>query len=90
MDTSHPNLIGGKSNSFATFMARFKEAEHLSNADHCSQKLTSLDSKVTEQLQHLLFRASNLEDLVDQIDRELFDAIKQLIEDLPEEAAKSN
>ena len=71
-------------------MARFMEADGVSHADHSSQKLTSLDSKVTEQLQHLLFRASNLEDLVDQIDRELFDAIKQLIEDLPEDAATSN
>ena len=71
-------------------MARFITADDVSHAEHSPKNLTSLDSKETEQLQHLLFRASNLEDLVDQIDRELFDAIKQLIKDLPEEAAESN
>lgn len=71
-------------------MTPFIEMDEVADADHASQRLTSLDSKVTGQLQHSLSRASNLEDLVDQIDQELFDAIKQLIESSPEEAAKSN
>ncbi len=71
-------------------MARYIDADDVSHAAHSSKKLTLLDSEETEQLQHPLFRASNLEDLVDLVDRKLFDAVKRLIEDLPAEAAKSN
>lgn len=71
-------------------MARFIEADDVSITAHSPQGLTLLDSKETEQLQHPLHRASNLRELIELIDREVIGAVEQLIEDFPEEAAKSN
>ena len=71
-------------------MAPFIEADAVSITAHSPQRLTSLDSKETEQLQQPLHRASNLRELIELIDREVIGAVEQLIEDFPEEAAKSN
>ena len=71
-------------------MDQLEEVDNVSSVEHTPKRFASLDSKETEQLQHPLHRASNLRELIELIDREVIDAVEQLIEDFPEEAAKSN
>ena len=72
----------------AIIMDQLEEVDNVSSVEHTPKRFASLDSKETEQLQHPLCRASNLSELINLIDDEVFYAIEQLIVDSPELAAE--
>jgi hypothetical protein len=73
-------------------MARFEEIDKVSITEAEPHRKSHVvpDATQTQPLQSPLFRASNLGELADLIDQEVLSAVAQLIEDSPEEAARSN